>query len=128
MPRKNIILIIVIAVMIGGSVFVLYRGFGTKSSSPAPTTTTNDASESLGPITSPGATTATGASGISPQTGNTGGQSVNPKDQNKILPLGTKFDFGLVKKFNADIRLNNYPKVDPTEVGPALSDIIQKHQ
>lgn len=46
----------------------------------------------------------------------------------KILPLGTRLDFGLIKKYNPDGKLFNYPKVDTNEVGPALSDLIKPVQ
>lgn len=46
----------------------------------------------------------------------------------KILPLGSKFDTSLIKKYNADSKLFNYPKVAPGEVGPPLGDIARAPQ
>jgi len=118
MSRKTAIQVGVIVLMVGGSAFVLYSGFVSSE----PPTTVSPAAEGNSfnvarlPLDNESPTPLVGSSEV-----------VTNIDSTKILPLGSKFDLSLVKKYNADIRLNNYPKVDPiTEVGPALNDLVKK--
>ncbi len=102
MSRKNILLIIIVVVLaIAG--FIVYRSFSAEA--PAPVTPI---------VVTPGPGGATTA--------------VPAASSGKILPLGTRFDLTLVKKYNADGKIFNYPKVEPGEVGPVLGDIIKKIQ
>lgn len=120
MSRRNIILSAIIGVMVLGTVFVLYRGFYAKPAGPASAVpaagTANLAAEAV-----PSGIVASPVVGV-------GGEHVAPVltlDPNKILPLGTKFDFTLIKKYNVDSRLYNYPEVDPAEVGPDINALIK---
>jgi len=126
MSRKGVIEIGIIVVMIGGSVFVLYRGFGGSSTpgTSTPTTQPVGAQSLLSPAGTPSGTPgAPGAGGLTAESGFT------VSDPNKILPFGNRFDLGLVKKYNPDANTNNYPKVDPTtELEPPLNDLVKKNQ
>jgi hypothetical protein len=139
MSRKNIMLIIVAVVLFGGAGFVLYRGFAGPSapaSTPASTGFPANAPAAASPgspaAVSPGSiTTGAGASPSSPisPAGNAASATAPALISSpRILPLGSSFDLTMVKKYNADGKLFSYPKVDPTEIGPALGDIVKKSQ
>src|SRR4051812_20169375 len=114
MSRKNIILTIVIVVLLGGAGYVVYTGFfkgNTPSTTPTPATltATGNSTVTTSPITptpGAGATTATNSPPAAPALVRSG----------KILPLGTRLDFTLIKKYNPDSKLFSYPKVDPSEI------------
>ncbi len=117
MSRKNVILTAIILVMVAGSAFVLYKGLYSKPEAPAVDGTTANGLPNTPVATDETAAAIPGAPATAP---------VRSIDQSKILPLGTKLEFTLIKKYNVDTRTNNYPKVDPLEVGAALIDLIKK--
>ena len=129
MSRKNIILVVVIVIAVGGAIFVLYKGFFGSSEAPV-VEPVSGVGTALPTATSPGAV----PDNLNPATDGTTAASVPTPNvvpaatAGKILPLGTKFDLSLIKKYNADGKLFNYPKVNVDEIGPILGDIVSKFQ
>jgi hypothetical protein len=104
MSRKNIILTLVSLVLVCAAGYILYHGFFSHpSSAPALSVVSNSPAAQVNPANS--------------------SQAIN---FGKILPLGTRFDFSLIKKYNAGGNLFSYPTVDPVEVGTSLENIVKK--
>jgi hypothetical protein len=45
--------------------------------------------------------------------------------KSRILPLGKNMDLSKIKKYNSDGKMFSYPLVQPTDVGPSLSEIVK---
>ena len=46
---------------------------------------------------------------------------------NRIFPYGEDLDFGIVRKYNSQGQVFNYPRVNPdTDLGVPLSELIKK--
>jgi hypothetical protein len=129
MSRKNLILIAVIVVMLGGSAIILYRGFFSQPSAPSsPVAGSNTVADSFA-AKPPGTENVVSNINSSQPAATGSGEAVtaaSPLDSAKILPYGSRFDLTLIKKYNTDTRTNNYPVVQPEEVGPALNALVQK--
>lgn len=54
----------------------------------------------------------------------TGTTKANTGANSSILPLGTKLDFEIVKKFNPTGRLFPYPTVRQEEAGKILNEVV----
>jgi hypothetical protein len=119
MSRKNLILIAVIVVMLGGSAIILYRGFFSQPSAPSsPVAGSNTVADSFA-AKPPGTENVVSNINSSQPAATGSGEAVT-------APYGSRFDLTLIKKYNTDTRTNNYPVVQPEEVGPALNALVQK--
>jgi|GEM_PF-2956060 len=128
MSRRNIILTAIAVVLFLGAGFILYRQFfAGRSSTPRPLATApaavsgTDDTAAAGRVVTPGSTPAAAAS--SSAAANAPAPALINSPQ--ILPLGSNFDLTLVKKYNTDGKLFAYPKVDQSEVGPAVGDLVK---
>ena len=117
MSRKNIILTVIIVVFLGAAAYIFYSTyFASPSPVPAGAQLTNP-NDPLARVDL-----------LPDQASDLQGSPAAPTsslNSDKILPLGTRFDLTLVKKYNSDGRLVTYPVVSSTEINPPLSDILR---
>ncbi len=120
MKTKQIIILIIVIIALGGSGIFLYMAFNPKKASNIPT-------NAAGAIANTTASAPT-ASGTSNPKGSSGGtkKATQAPAGSAILPHGTKLDFDTIKRFNPSGRRFAYPVVKPEEAGSSLSDIISK--
>jgi hypothetical protein len=104
LPKKKIILTVIIVVMLGAAGTILYRGLRK----PAPVPAAVPAGQADAGITN------------APVPGMAGAAAGSA-----ILPHGRGLNFTTLKKYNPDQKVFNYPVVSPAEVGPPLNEIIK---